>query len=312
MEKIDEKKNIFDEYMKKWNKKRWIFSEFFEGKKNENKKQIKNLLDEIIPSPPKTISILIFLSSLLTVVAYWPELVDFVVGGFSESLVFLLFEVILFAFLVLLGLNIAMFIIVGKWVTPPIIAKLRGKDILIEWANENTFRFIVPKNEYKGVWELNDYEVALITPSSVGIGPNKVGVSIGIPEIGRTITAREIITNSKESVNFGDIKQFGRWKKLEGYEQAVKEEKGFDWLKVFVIIAIFSIIFMIFAPLAYRMIGDYSAASSCQAQLMEVTSREGCSLIPRNTTATSPPPEGAKSSTGASVSAPPAIVPVIQ
>jgi ABC-type multidrug transport system fused ATPase/permease subunit len=200
-------------------------------------------------------------------------------------------------------------------IVPWLKAGLRNKPIVSLLTKNRTVTFMVPQDITENVWTLNDTLAAIPDPDAVMIGPNKVPLAFGIPEVGALFSPRSLAQGLGIGIDMTAIRQYAE---MFDIRARVSMRSGMDAMKPYLgVIVIMFICGLVLLPIAYQMISQYNNGAKWQdtalryhSQLVEnhITPYDEVMKSPTKeaesavATSTTMPPNERPASTGISVS----------
>jgi len=256
-------------------KEQWKTAKESIMKKIPDKQKIKDILESIIPSPGKTAVAIGLFTYILVMVKYWPQMISWLIHDYLTDIPLMGAAVMILCVIVMAQIALFAFVwfLAGKMIWTWTKAWWTGKPILLEWSVDNQFRFLIPKEIHPNGWDLNDKESVVVKRGSVGVAPHKKSLAIGIPELGTTFTAEEVMDKYDIGIDMAGVAEHGEWREQRGYKDAKKEDRDPNNFAMFLPwIIIFLVVGAIFVPLAYKAMGEFNLSTQCQTQLMQCSS----------------------------------------
>lgn len=255
-----------------YEKKEQQFKAFLEAKEKYREAKSKmgawNMLENL-PHPLGVITGLILLYVFFDVVRKLPLIWYALIENYNLSAPLV---VNTFIFSAILNIILIVFIMLtilfsGRMVLVWMKAAIMRRPILALNTKNRTKEFIIPKKVTYSMWDIDDDNAVLVDPEAIFMGPNKVSIMEGVPELGVGVNVRNLIKGMPINVDMSSVKMYAK-----AYENRAREAmrtgsdaiaKFFPWMIILVIIG------LIFYPLADRRMDQTNVIQGMQNDIVQ-------------------------------------------
>ena len=238
----------------------------------EKKKPLSNL-----PEPKKILSLALITVIGLVIIKFWPVIVFWVLGDYSQKnptdvgpVIVVMAAVIGVLFLLLVGI----WSVRGIW-WPFLRASLTNNIVMAAFTKNKILSFVVPKDINWNHIKIDNDTIIDPDPDSRYTAPNKVPVLPFIPDYAKTIDPRSLLLGNKKDygIDITTLGQVGRINRLIGYEKARNPLSAMISSGLFWLLMAGGILFLVMWPYFSQQMDQTSKVSGLQDKVLQCNQR---------------------------------------